>query len=108
MATSLLWRITRQILNQQRTRAYQGHITDEDIEQLREFIDTSRANEPAHSCEAHLIRQEFSVIITFIGHGLELDDLKDFAILPRAFLNEKRSSTLVSEMQPDSDHQQQG
>ena len=69
--------------------------------------DGSGTNETAYLRQTVGIREEIPFGITLIGHRLELDDLENLGILSWAVLKKEGSSSLIGEMKPHRDHQQQ-
>jgi len=75
---SLTRTIAGQILHQQRTRPHEAHIPPQHVEQLREFIQRSRAQPAAERRQPFRIGQQLAHGIHGIGHRAKLDQFEDF------------------------------
>lgn len=106
MPAHLLLGIQGEVLGQERTWADERHVALEDVDELGELIDRGGADEAAYLGEAVGIGEELALGIALIGHGLELDDLEDLAVLARALLVEQGSGTFVGDGEPDVDDEQ--
>lgn len=89
MAMSLFRIIERQVLHQQWSRTDYGHVTLEDVEEFREFIEAGAAEELAVFGKAHIVREQVAVCVLLVGHGAELDELEDFFAFAGAGLREE-------------------
>ena len=68
---------------------------------MRELVDGSRADETAYLGETVGVRKQFPFGISFVGHGLELDDFEDLTTFAGTLLKEKSAGAFVGEVQPD-------
>ena len=66
-----------------------GHVTLEDVEEFREFVEARAAEELAVFGKAHIVREQVAVCILLAGHGAELDELEDFFIFTGARLRKE-------------------
>ena len=89
MATPLGFIIQRQILWQQRPRAYKSHITFQDIDKLWELIDGGGTDNLSDFCQTVSIRQQLAVGIPLVRHCLELNRLENLFVLTRPVLREE-------------------
>ena len=106
MPAGLLLGIQWQVLHQQWPGPNQGHIALQHIDQLGKFINGGGAHKTSHLGQPFFIRQQIAVLIPFVGHRLEFDDLENFCVFTWAFLQKKGSCTFVGEMQPNGYNQQ--
>ena len=107
VAARLLRRVKRQILLEQRTRADDRNVPADDVDQLRELVERSRAQKAPDGRDAPFVREQFSVRTALVGHGLEFMEAEDLSVFPGPFLREKHACAFVREMQPDGEAQQQ-
>jgi len=110
MSFTLFFSIIRQITDQQRPRADDGHVAFEDVQQLGELVQGGGTQEFAVFIQASIVGEEVAVFVLLVGHGTELDELEDlllavFVLFPRAGLNEE-GVALHSNGADDSQKQQ--
>lgn len=79
---------------------YEAHVSEEDIEQLREFIKARAPEEPPERREAVAVRQKVALGGPGLRHGAEFENSKGNPSEPRPFLAEKDR---VPEFPPDQD-----
>lgn len=94
------------LVPQSRTRADDAHGPLENVEHLREFIEASLAEEPAHLGNPFLGVAQFvrrGVLWRVGAHGAELVDVKMLLVEPNAFLLEEHGALAV-ELDGDSDY----
>ena len=94
VAAPLLLGHKEHIFDQLRPRADDGHLPDEDVEELGQFVQAGRAKEPAVLVQPILVGEQISVRVLFVGHGPELDEAEDafvaaLVLLARALLREE-------------------
>ena len=77
------------ITNKLRSRPDYGHVALEDVEKFGKFIEAGGAEELAVGVQSHVVGEQVPLRVLFVGHGAELDELKDLLILARAGLREE-------------------
>ena len=102
MPMSLTFVITGKIPHQKRPRAYNTHVAIKNIPKLRQFIQTCSAKHSAKICETLLIRKQFPLLISRIGHTAEFIHPKDLSISTRTLLRKKHR---FSEFHTHKNHQ---
>ena len=81
------------IVGGQRTGADGAHVTSEDVDELRDLIETSGTKQPAQTCNPA------------VAHRAELQDTKRFAAMTKALLTEKdRPAVLSQNGKANGDH----
>ena len=90
MTMVFLFGIIRQIFHQQGPRPDYGHVALEDVEQFRELIKASGAEELAVGVQPHVVGEQVPLCVTLVGHGAELDQFEDFLVFARTRLSEER------------------
>ena len=100
MSPGLFWTVKGQILRQEGSRSDQGHITFQHVDELREFVNRSRTDKLPDPGQPLLIRQQITIRIPLIRHGLELDDMENPGILSGTGLQKESSGALIGEMEP--------
>ncbi len=88
MATMLLRAIMRQIFHEEGPRTDEAHISLENVQEFREFIQASAAHQLAESRESICIGQELSIGSASIGHCAELIQSERLTVKPWPFLCE--------------------
>ena len=94
MATVLLRAVLCQIFHEERSRANEAHLTFQDVEESRKFIQAGAAHQLAEPCESIRIGQELPIGPTGIGHRPELIQDKRVPVKPRAFLYKEEWPTM--------------
>ena len=89
MATVLLRAVLCQIFHEERSRADEAHLTFQDVEKSRKFIQAGTAHQLAESRESICIGQELPIGSTGIGHRSEFIQDKRLTVKPGAFLHEQ-------------------
>lgn len=88
MATLLLQAVMRQILHQEGPRADEAHISLENVQEFREFIQAGAAHQLAESRESFRVGQELPIGSSGIGHRAEFIQSKGLSAKPGAFMHE--------------------
>ena len=107
VAACLLGAVKGLLLHEQRTRRNEWHVALHLVDELRQFVDGRRAHETTHRSQSVGIRQQVALRIALIGHGLELDDLEDIAVLTRTFLEEECPCPFVGKVKPKGNGQEE-
>lgn len=94
MATVLLRTIMRQIFHKEGPRSDKAHISLENIQELREFIQTGTPHQFSESRESIRVRQELPIGSAGIGHRAEFIQGKRLTVKPRASLREQEWPTV--------------
>jgi hypothetical protein len=94
MATMLLRAVMRQVFHEEWPRTDEAHISLENVQEFREFIQASAAHQLAESRESICIGQELSIGSASIGHCAELIQSKGLSAKPGAFLREQQRPTM--------------
>ena len=88
MAPLLLRAVMCQVFHEERPGADEAHLTFQDVEKSRKFIQAGAAHQLAESRESIRVWQELPIRPTGIGHRAEFIQGKGLAVKPRAFLHE--------------------
>jgi len=88
MATLLLRAIMRQVLHQEGSRADEAHLSLENIQEFREFIQAGAAHQLAESRESIRVRQEPPIRSAGIGHRAEFIQNKGLTVQPGTSVRE--------------------
>ena len=94
MATMLLRAVMRQVFHEEGPRTDEAHISLENVQEFREFIQASAAHQLAESRESIRIGQELSIGSACIGHRAEFIQGKGLSAKPGAFLREQQRPTM--------------
>ena len=73
-----------------RSRPNYRHVALENIEQLREFVETCATEELAVGIQANIVREQVTVGVLLVCHRAEFDELEDFFVKARARLRKER------------------
>lgn len=76
-----------------------GHIANEHVDELRQFVQGGGTHKLANPRGALLIRQKLAIGITLIGHGTELDNFEGAAFASDAFLQKDGITSLEDDKQ---------
>jgi hypothetical protein len=96
----LLLTVQREILDEQRARANKRHVAFQNIEELRQLVETRLPHEGTQGRDALVVRQQLAVLVSPVIHRLELDDLEDLTFISRPVLKEKYARPFVGKIQP--------
>jgi hypothetical protein len=99
----LLGRVPVEVLDEQRTGTDERHLPDEDVPQLREFVERGGAQEPAEGEQPLLVGQQIAVWSARIGHGPELADGEDPTVQTWPRLGEQHRSSEFPSHPPGHD-----
>ena len=94
MATVLFRAVMRQVFHQEGPRADETHISLENVQEFREFIQAGTAHQLAESRESICVGQELPIGSTGIGHRSEFIQDKRLTVKPGAFLHEQEWPTM--------------
>lgn len=94
MATMLLRAIMRQIFHQEGPRADEAHISLENVQEFREFIQAGAAHQLAESRESICVGQELPIGSAGIGHRPEFIQGKGLTMKPGPFVHEQKRPTM--------------
>jgi len=94
MATVLLWAIVRQVFHEKGPRTYKAHLSLENVQEFREFIQAGAAKQLAESCESICIGQELPIRSAGIGHGAEFIQDKGPTVEPGTSVREQDRPTM--------------
>lgn len=106
VTTRLLRAVERQILNQQRSRAYQAHVALEHVPQLRQLVEAAVAHKPPQPRYPQLVRQKIALRVAPVVHGPELQNPENLAVLAGPLLPEKHPCPLISNSQSNRNQSQ--
>ncbi len=93
VTTSLLRRIQRQVLHQQRAGSHQAHVALEHVDQLRQFIQTGGAKPAAKRCQPPFVWQKKARSIKLFGHCAKFVKQKWYAVFSGAGLLQEHRRT---------------
>ena len=94
MATMLLRAIMRQVLHEEGPRADEAHISLENVQEFRKFIQAGAAHQLAESRESIRVGQELPIGSAGIGHRAEFIQGKGLSAKPGAFMHEQERPTM--------------
>ena len=94
MAPLLLRAVMRHIFHEEGTRADEAHLSLENVQEFREFIQAGAAHQLAESCESICVGQELPIGSTGISHRSEFIQDKRLTVKPGAFLHEHERPTM--------------
>ncbi len=80
MATVLLRGIVRQVFHQEGSRADEAHLSLENVQEFRQFIQTGAAHQLPESCESIRVGQKLPIEAAGIGHCPELIEHKGLSV----------------------------
>lgn len=89
MAAALFRCHEHHVAHELRSRADDGHIALQYVEEFGEFVKARAAEELAVLGEANVIWEQVPLGVAGIGHGAELDELEDLLVLPGTQLREE-------------------
>ena len=108
VAAAVVGTIQGEVLGKEGPRPYQRHVALEDVDELGQLVDARAAHEATHGCQPLRVGQQPALAVALVGHGLELIDAEDAAVLARSLLREEDTGSLVGEAEPHRHHEQQG
>ncbi len=82
------------ILHEEWPRADKTHLTESDIEQLREFIQRCFSHERAERCEPLFVAEKLPAGIALVVHSPEFDYTKDLLTITNPWLREEGIASL--------------
>lgn len=94
MATLLLRAVMHQVLHQEGPRANEAHISLENVQKFREFIQAGAPHQLPKLRESIRIGQELPIGSACIGHRAEFIQGKGLSAKPRAFMHEQERPTV--------------
>ena len=94
MATMLLRAIMRQVLHEEGPRADEAHISLENVQEFRKFIQAGAAHQLAESRESIRVGQELPIGSSGTGHRPEFIQGKGLTMKPGPFLHEQERPTM--------------
>jgi hypothetical protein len=97
VATGLLSGIKGQILHQQGPRANKTHLSTQDVEKSREFIDGGTTQPATKWSEPLGVRHEFTIVIAVVCHRTELKQAKGLSSVAGALLAENHGGAMLPE-----------
>lgn len=107
VAAGLLRAVEREVLRQQGARPNEGHVALDHVDELRQLVDRGGTHKAAHTGETLHVGEQSAIGGPLIGHGLELDDLKQPAMQAWPLLEEEGASPFVGKMEPHGHDKQQ-
>ena len=99
----LFGRVAREVLDRQRPRPDEAHLSPQDVHQLGQLVDAEGAEPAAQWCQALGVGQQRPVGGAAVGHGAELHDGEWVAVASGSSLTEEDRR---ADAEPDHDSEQ--
>ena len=90
--------VALQVAHEERARADDAHVAEEDVPHLRKLVEGGGAQELAEGSQAHGVGQERAVRSARVGHGTELHHAEGTPAQARTLLDEEHGG---AEAEPD-------
>lgn len=91
------------LLRNPRAGSDEAHVAQQDVDEFRQFIQGSAAQQGAQKGGALFVRQQAPLRVPGVFHGFEFDDIKGFEAAPDALLQEKGRRPLNDDQQDGQD-----
>jgi hypothetical protein len=85
------------ILGKQRPGTNETHVALQDVERLRELVETRRTEEPSHSSQSLLVRKEIPLLIADVPHRAELVEGEDVSAAACPILDQQHWPSEIDE-----------
>ena len=89
VATSLMGRVTREVLRKKRARANKTHVAPEDIEEFGQFIERSGAEPATERSKPFGIGKEVAGGVAEVAHRTEFDEGEELSVQAGASLSKE-------------------
>ena len=89
VAAHLLGCVPREVVHQERTRAYEAHVSSQHVDQLGELVEAGAPQEATDGGQPRLVGEQVAVGVALVDHGAELQHAERTTTAPRSLLTEQ-------------------